>query len=102
MLAPVPASPESALHNRTPPHNFEAEQALLGAILLNNRAIENVLEFLRPGHFAEPLHGRIYAACLALAERNQIANPVTLKTFLTSDADLARLGGDSYLARLAG
>ncbi len=41
---------------RTPPHNFEAEQALLGAILLSNRAYERVSEFLQPDHFADPVH----------------------------------------------
>jgi replicative DNA helicase len=102
MLNPVPSSPGSSLPIRTPPHNFDAEQALLGAILINNRAVERVSEFLKPGHFAEPLHGRIYGACLALSEHNQVANPVTLKTYLAGDPDLARLGGDGYLARLAG
>ncbi len=104
MLAPVTTAP---LHSdeallRTPPHNYEAEQALLGAILMNNRAIEKVSEFLRAEHFADPVHGRIYNACQALANRNQIANPVTLKTYLAGDAGLAELGGDGYLARLAG
>ena len=86
---------------RTPPHNYEAEQALLGAILLNNRAMEKVSEFLRAEHFADPVHGRIFAACGKLIERGQIANPVTLKTYLDSDAGLAELGGPAYLAQLA-
>ncbi len=86
---------------RTPPHNFEAEQALLGAILLNNRAFERVSEFLRPEHFADPTHGRIYAACGKLIERGQIANPVTLKTFFETDGGLAEIGGTAYLAQLA-
>ena len=101
MLSPLPfPQPEAALA-RTPPHNFEAEQALLGAILSNNRALERVAEFLRAEHFADPVHGRIYEACQTLAARNQIANPVTLKTYMGSDAGLGELGGDSYLARLA-
>ncbi|MEW5726544.1 MAG: replicative DNA helicase [Pseudomonadota bacterium] len=86
---------------RTPPHNFEAEQALLGAILLNNRAFERVSEFLRPEHFADPVHGRIFAACGKLIERGQIANPVTLKTFFETDGGLAEIGGTPYLAQLA-
>src|SRR5262245_3564293 len=45
---------------REPPHNFEAEQALLGAILINNAAYQRVAEFLRPEHFADPLHGKLY------------------------------------------
>ena len=101
MLAPIPLHPEEPAP-RTPPHNFEAEQALLGALLMNNRAIERVSEFLRPEHFANPTHGRIFEACVALTNRNQIANPVTLKTYLAGDIGLGELGGDAYLARLAG
>ena len=105
MLKPIPlsdASHASDVPVRVPPHNFEAEQALLGAILLNNRAIERVSEFLRPEHFAEPLHGRIYQACLALAAKNQIASAITLKSWLGHDPDLIAQGGDGYLARLVG
>lgn len=87
---------------RTPPHNFEAEQALLGAIMLNNRAYDKVSEFLNPDHFAEPAHGRIYAACQKLIARGQMANPVTLKTYLDQDGVLAEIGGSDYLASLAG
>jgi replicative DNA helicase len=95
------AAPGEGAPFRTPPHNYEAEQALLGAILLNNRAYEKVSEFLRPEHFAEPAHGRIFAACGKLVERGQIANPVTLKTFLEGDGGLAEIGGTPYLAQLA-
>ena len=48
--------------SRTPPHNYEAEMALLGAILANNLVFDKVNEFLRPDHFADALHGRIYEA----------------------------------------
>jgi len=97
-----PASgPESGMV-RVPPHNYEAEQALLGAVLTNNRALEKVAEFLRAEHFADPVHGRIYESCQALAARNQIANPVTLKTYMGNDPGLTEMGGDAYLARLAG
>jgi len=81
---------------RQPPHNFEAEQALLGAILMSNRAIERVAEFLRPEHFASGVHGRVYDACLTLTGRNQIATPVTLKNYLAQDEGLKELGGDRY------
>lgn len=101
MLSPLPIPDPSAAPERVLPHNFEAEQALLGAILANNRTLERVTEFLRPEHFAAPVHGRIYDACLSLAARNQIANPVTLKTYLGGDTGLAEMGGDAYLARLA-
>ncbi|HTZ79970.1 MAG TPA: replicative DNA helicase [Stellaceae bacterium] len=86
---------------RTPPHNIEAEQALLGAILVNNQAYHRVAEFLRPEHFAEGVHGRIFAAIGKLIERGQIANPVTLKNLFDQDGALQEIGGAQYLARLA-
>jgi len=86
---------------RTPPHNSEAEQALLGAILLNNAAFHRVAEFLLPEHFAEGVHGRIYAAIAKLIERGQLANPVTLKGLFDQDGALAEIGGAQYLGRLA-
>ncbi|MDA8233163.1 MAG: replicative DNA helicase [Magnetospirillum sp.] len=97
----APAGSAEVIPFRSPPHNLEAEQALLGAILLNNRSYERVSEFLRPDHFAEPAHGRVYAACGKLIERGQIANPVTLKTYLEQDGALAEIGGPGYLAALA-
>ncbi len=86
---------------RAPPHNRDAEQALLGAILLNNRAFEKVSEYLRPEHFAEPVHGRIYAAITTLIGRGQIADPVTLKPYFDRDESLAEVGGAAYLPALA-
>lgn len=99
MNAPT-SYPEPAY--RDPPHNFEAEQALLGALLVNNRCAERVAEFLRLEHFADALHGRIYQAALILIDRGQVATPVTLKTYLAQDPGLADMGGDEYLMRLAG
>jgi replicative DNA helicase len=86
---------------RTPPHNYEAERALLGAILMNNRAFERVSEFLDPKHFADPVNGRIYEACSKLIEQAQQANPVTLKTYLERDDLIIAAGGIKYLANLA-
>src|SRR5471030_3221471 len=86
---------------RTPPHNNEAEQALLGAILANNAAFSRVSEFLEPSHFADGVHGRIFAAAGKLIERGQVANPVTLKNLFDQDGALAEIGGAAYLARLA-
>ncbi|HXC89135.1 MAG TPA: replicative DNA helicase [Stellaceae bacterium] len=87
---------------RTPPYNTDAEQALLGAILINNGAYSRVSEFLLPEHFGNAVHGRIYAAIGKLVERGQIANPVTLKNLFDQDGALAEIGGAQYLARLAG
>jgi replicative DNA helicase len=83
-----------------PPQNLEAEQALLGAILANNRAYEKVSEFLRPDHFADPTHGRIYAAVSKLIERGQLASAVTLRQFFAADDGLKNVGGADYLASL--
>jgi replicative DNA helicase len=85
---------------REPPVNVEAEQALLGAILANNRAYEKVADFLRPGHFADDAHGRIYEACGRLIERGQQANAITLKNLFEHDEALADVGGSQYLAKL--
>ena len=87
---------------REHPHNIEAEQALLGAILVNNEAAVRVSGFLEPEHFFEAVHGRIYEDALVLVERGQNATPVTLKTYYEHDEALADVGGASYLARLAG
>jgi replicative DNA helicase len=86
---------------REPPHNFEAEQALLGAILINNAAYQRVAEFLRPEHFADPLHGKLYDSLARLIERGQVVSAVTLKTYVEQDEDMKAVGGAAYLARLA-
>ena len=87
---------------RSPPNNLEAEQALLGAILVNNEAIHLVATFLEAEHFFLPVHGRIYDAVMLMVGRREIANPVTLKTFFEGDEALKEAGGGQYLARLAG
>ncbi len=85
---------------RAPPVNYEAEQALLGAILENNYAYERVADFLRPEHFADAPHGRIYQAIGKLIERGQQANAITLKSLFDQDQDLAEVGGAQYLSKL--
>ena len=86
---------------RTLPHNIEAEQALLGAILVNNEAFYRVSDFLEPKHFFEPIHQRIFELAGGLVRAGKIATPVTLKTFLPADFDIAGLSVNQYLARLA-
>ncbi|MEW5703633.1 MAG: replicative DNA helicase [Pseudomonadota bacterium] len=86
---------------RTPPRNTEVEQALLGAILYENKAYLKVADFLQPDHFANPVHGRIYAATAHLIERGQLADPMTLKAYFEQDDALTEIGGGAYLARLA-
>src|ERR1700761_2188225 len=83
-----------------PPANTEAEQALLGAILINNAAYGRVSEFLAAEHFGHAVHGRIFAAIAKLIERGQIANALTLKNLFDQDGALIEIGGAAYLARL--
>lgn len=84
------------------PHSLEAEQQLLGAILVNNDVFDRVDQILSPEHFYDPVHGRIYDVAATRIRRNQLSSPVTLKTFFADDAGLEELGGPAYLARLAG
>ncbi len=87
---------------RPAPHNIEAEQALLGAILVNNDAWWHVQDFLLPQHFFDPLHGRIYTACGHLVGANSVATPITLKPFFENEENiLPHLTVPQYLGRLA-
>lgn len=94
---PLPAEPMF----RAPPHNIEAEQALLGAILVNNEAFYRVSDFLEPKHFLETIHQRIFELASGLIRAGKLATPVTLKTFLPTELDIAGLTVNQYLARLA-
>jgi len=101
-IAPLKRREDDPPLSRTPPHNFEAEMALLAALMANNKSYDQVSEFLEAQHFADPRHGRIYEACGGLIQRGMIANPVTLKNYFEQDQGLAEIGGADYLARLAG
>jgi replicative DNA helicase len=84
------------------PQNVEAEAALLGALMIDNRLVEDVQLKLKSHHFFEPLHGRIYDGILKLTDSNRIANPVTLKPLFEADEGMKEVGGPSYLAQLTG
>ncbi|MBK8458295.1 MAG: replicative DNA helicase [Phyllobacteriaceae bacterium] len=86
---------------REAPNNIEAEQALLGAILVNNEAFYRVSDFLKPIHFHEPLHRKIYEVAADFVRMGKTANPVTIKTFLPADDKVGDLTVAHYLARLA-
>jgi replicative DNA helicase len=86
---------------RTAPHSIEAEQALLGALLVNNEAFYRVSDFLEPHHFFEPVHRSIYELAGTLIRVGKLATPITLKTHLPADVDIAGLTVNQYLARLA-
>jgi replicative DNA helicase len=88
------------LGTRLPPANLEAEQALLGALLANNKAYERVAEFLEPEHFADAIHGRIYAAIRRRIEAGHLADAITLRHEFEHSGELAEVGGPAYLAQL--
>ncbi len=88
------------LSERLPPSNLQAEQALLGAILSNNRAYERVSEFLAPEHFVDPIHGRIYQTIVRRIEAGQLADAVTMKAEFEHAGILDEVGGTAYLAQL--
>jgi len=86
---------------RNAPHNIEAEQSLLGAILVNNDAFYRVSDFLEPKHFFEPIHQTIFETAGSLIRMGKVATPVTLKTFVPAETDIGGMTVGQYLARLA-
>jgi replicative DNA helicase len=92
---------EPAPSYRSAPHNIEAEQALLGAILINNEAFDRVSDFLDPKHFFETIHQQIFDIAGKLIRMGKHASPVTLKTFFPSDLQISGLTINQYLARLS-
>ena len=85
---------------RALPANIEAEAAFLGAVLIDNRVIEDLPVQLHHSHFFEPVHARIYERILQLLDRKAVVTPVTLRPYFESDEALKELGGLTYLARL--
>lgn len=81
--------------------NTDAEQAVLGTIILNNEYLSRVSEFLRPEHFYYPAHQKIFGHIIYCVDKdNAIANSVTLKQFFNSEADIKATGGMAYLSTL--
>jgi replicative DNA helicase len=96
-IAESASDPTNAL-----PQNVEAEAALLGALMIDNRLVEDIQLKLKPYHFFEPLHGRIYEAILKMTDANRVANPVTLRPLFENDQNIIEVGGVAYLAQLTG
>jgi replicative DNA helicase len=94
-----PESPLFGLSERLPPSNLQAEQALLGAVLSNNRALY-LCEGLEVEHFADPIHGRIFEQARKLADAGRLADPVTLKAAFEHAGVLEDVGGTRYLTQL--
>jgi replicative DNA helicase len=101
-IAPINSGQDEAGISDALPHNIEAEQQLLGAILTNNDIYDRVAAIIGPQHFFEPTHARIFEVAASRIAKNNLASPVTLKAFLEDDEGLKELGGAAYLVRLAG
>jgi replicative DNA helicase len=96
------AAANEPLEFRQPPHNVEAEQALLGAILVNNEAMDRVTGFLDPHHFYDPLHRQIFEVAGKLIHAGKQATPITLRTFFENAEPIdSHLTVPQYLGRLA-
>ena len=98
------ALPQDSGVGATPsPHNIQAEQSLLAAILVNNVAFERVSDILEADHFYQPAHQRIYAAIAATIGDGRIADPVSIRNYFEADPNLSELqaGGEQYLGMLA-
>src|ERR1700716_74870 len=96
-LAPDAAAPAY----RTAPHNIEAEQSVLGAILVNNDAFYRVSAFLEPKHSFDPIHHPFFETAGTLFRAGKVATPVTLKTSVPAETDIGGMTVGQYLARLA-
>ncbi len=83
------------------PRNIEAEQALLGALLANNKAYEKISEFLYAEHFSDPIHAKIYDVVSRLITKGHVADVITLKNYFEQEGTLNDVGGISYLVKLA-
>ncbi|WP_294197934.1 replicative DNA helicase [uncultured Sphingomonas sp.] len=93
---PAPAEPVHL------PRNVEAEAAMLGAMMIDNRLADDIVDRLEPMHFYEPVHGRIFAAIKSLRSQDMLATPVTLRPMFEADEGMKELGGVAYLASLTG
>ena len=87
--------------DRLPPQSLEAEQSVLGAILIDRDAVVEVAEFLRPEDFYRQANGRIYAAILDLFERREPIDIVTVAEALERREELEAIGGRAYLSSLS-
>src|SRR5437867_1233482 len=87
--------------DRLPPHSLEAEQSVLGAILIDRETIIEIAEFLRPEDFYRQANGSIYRAMLELFERREPVDLVTVAEALERGEDLEQVGGRAYLSQLS-
>jgi replicative DNA helicase len=82
------------------PSNIEAEQSLIGSVLVNNDIIDEVSNIVKAGKFFDPIHRKIYEVIENLNNKGMIANPITLKNYFENDSGLTEVGGVDYLVKL--
>lgn len=92
---------DEPLAHRTLPHNLEAEQGLLGMLLIDNRNLERVQDIVKPAYFSHPTHGKIYETIQRMIDKGMEAKATTLKDYFEKDEALNAVGGARYLAELA-
>jgi replicative DNA helicase len=85
---------------RVAPHNLDAEQALIGALLVDNQVLMRIGDTLKPEHFYDPVHSRIYEAVTRMISRGSLADGITLHAKFAQDGALKDIGGAAYLATL--
>ena len=83
------------------PSNIDAEQALLGTLLINNDVFDKISSIVQIEHFFDPVHARIFEVISQKIQKNSLASPITIKPFFEGDEALTELGGSAYLVRLA-
>ena len=101
MTSEIKKFKENEKNLRITPSNVEAEQALLASILTSNSVYEHISDFLRPEHFYDDINGKIFEAISKLLEKNQLADPLTLKNYFLQKDQMELIGGDRYLIELA-
>ena len=82
------------------PSNLEAEQALIGSVLVNNEILDEISNIVNSSKFFDPIHKKIYEVIENLNNRGMIANPITLKNYFEKDSGLNEVGGVDYLVKL--
>ncbi len=97
---PSRKNPEAEALGKVPPQNIEAEQAVLGAILIENSSINKALEIINPDDFYRDAHRRIFSGILDLNERNEVVDLITLSDHLRNKNELEAVGGAAYLSSL--
>jgi replicative DNA helicase len=102
--APIESGTRRAMELDAPrqlPYDIDVEQALIGAILVDNYSLERVSSLLKPDHFYDPLHQRLFDAIERMWAKGHAVTPLTLKAMMEQDAGLVEVGGQAYLLSLA-